>query len=128
MGEILCRQAAPINSDLGYLISQNSTKLETDYLFAAVLAAMLLGVAIFGAVSLLGELILRLWHAPGEAADASSLNCFVSTADNLSRCRLIRNRLLIVLLLVSVGFGSRTVAGRRRMGGRPRRTAAKSIR
>jgi NitT/TauT family transport system permease protein len=58
---------------LGYLISLNSTKLETDYLFASVLAAMLLGVAIFGAVSLIGELILRLWHAPGEAADSPLL-------------------------------------------------------
>ena len=51
---------------LGYLITQNSSKLDTDYLFAAVIAAMLLGVAIFGTVSLLGELVLCLWHAPGE--------------------------------------------------------------
>jgi NitT/TauT family transport system permease protein len=59
---------------LGYFVLQNSTRLETDFLFAAVIAAMLLGVAIFGTVSLLGELILRSWHAPSEAADSSLLN------------------------------------------------------
>ncbi len=52
---------------LGYLITVNSTQLATDYLFAAVLAAMLLGVGIFAAVSLAGEAILRWWHAPGDA-------------------------------------------------------------
>ena len=62
---------------LGYLITQNSTKLETDYLFAAVLAAMLLGVAIFGSVSLVGELILRLWHAPADAADRVAFRMIV---------------------------------------------------
>ena len=57
---------------LGYLITQTSATLATDYLFAAVLAAMLLGVLIFGGVSLLGEWVLRLWHAPAEATDTSS--------------------------------------------------------
>jgi NitT/TauT family transport system permease protein len=49
---------------LGYLILQNNAQLKTAYLFAAVLATMLLGVAIFGTVSLIGESILRLWYAP----------------------------------------------------------------
>jgi NitT/TauT family transport system permease protein len=61
---------------LGYLITVNSTKLATDYLFAAVLAAMLLGVAIFAAVSLAGEVFLRLWYAPGEATERSLLDSF----------------------------------------------------
>ncbi len=62
------------NFGLGYLIIQTSATLATDYLFAAVLAAMLLGVLIFGSVSLAGDLVLRLWHAPGEAAESSVLN------------------------------------------------------
>ena len=77
IGAIVGEMSASYGADsfgLGYLVMQNSTKLETDYLFAAVLAAMLLGVAIFGTVSLVGELILRSWHAPGEAADSSFLN------------------------------------------------------
>jgi NitT/TauT family transport system permease protein len=49
---------------LGYIITQTSGQLKTDYLFAAVLACTLLGVAVFGAVTLTGDLILRLWHEP----------------------------------------------------------------
>jgi NitT/TauT family transport system permease protein len=56
---------------LGYLILQNSARLRTDYLFAAVLATMFLGVAIFGTVSLVGEMILRLWHAPSKSDSIS---------------------------------------------------------
>jgi NitT/TauT family transport system permease protein len=50
---------------LGYLIIATSGRTELDYLFAATLAAMLLGVVIFAAISLIGDWILRRWHAPG---------------------------------------------------------------
>jgi NitT/TauT family transport system permease protein len=53
---------------LGYIITQTSGQLKTDYLFAAVLACTLLGVAVFGAVALIGDLILRLWHEPAAPA------------------------------------------------------------
>jgi NitT/TauT family transport system permease protein len=57
---------------LGYLIIATSGRSETDYLFAATLAAMLLGVVIFAAVSLVGDWILRRWHAPGLADSAQA--------------------------------------------------------
>jgi NitT/TauT family transport system permease protein len=59
---------------LGYLIVSTSGKTELDYLFAATLAAMLLGVIIFAAISLVGDWILRRWHAPGSAGEAQAAN------------------------------------------------------
>jgi NitT/TauT family transport system permease protein len=47
---------------LGYLMVLTSGKLSTDYLFAAVVCSTLLGIAIFGAVSLIGSTILSRWH------------------------------------------------------------------
>lgn len=48
---------------LGFLIQLSSGLLRTDKLFAAVLAAALLGVGIFGLVNLAGS-TLRRWTAP----------------------------------------------------------------
>lgn len=47
---------------LGYLIVQTSGQLKTAELFAAILACTLLGLLLFTAVSLLGELVLRRWR------------------------------------------------------------------
>jgi len=47
---------------LGYLINQSSGFLKTDYLFAAVLASAVLGILIFGSVSLLGGWVVARWH------------------------------------------------------------------
>lgn len=47
---------------LGYLILQTSGQLKTAELFAAIFACTLLGLALFAAVSLLGELVLRRWR------------------------------------------------------------------
>jgi NitT/TauT family transport system permease protein len=47
---------------LGYLIRQKSDMLKTDELFAAVVAATLLGVVIFTAVSVVGATILSRWY------------------------------------------------------------------
>ncbi|MDC0718847.1 ABC transporter permease [Nannocystis bainbridge] len=47
---------------LGALILQTSGRLQTAYLFAAIFAATLLGLVLFGAVALLGELALRRWR------------------------------------------------------------------
>jgi NitT/TauT family transport system permease protein len=47
---------------LGYLIILCSGQLRTAYLFAAILASTSLGLFLFGAVSLLGDAILRRWR------------------------------------------------------------------
>ena len=47
---------------LGYLIVQSSGQLKTAELFAAIFACTLLGLLLFAAVSLLGELVLRRWR------------------------------------------------------------------
>ncbi|HEX5443911.1 MAG TPA: ABC transporter permease [Pirellulales bacterium] len=47
---------------LGYLIFQSSGQLSTDLLFAAIFASALLGMVIFGAVSLVGGAANRWWR------------------------------------------------------------------
>jgi NitT/TauT family transport system permease protein len=47
---------------LGITVLAANRQLRTDLLFAAVLSASLLGLAIFGAVNLGGYLLLRRWH------------------------------------------------------------------
>lgn len=47
---------------LGILVLASYRQLRTDLLFAAVLAASVLGLALFGAVSLTGSRLLRRWH------------------------------------------------------------------
>jgi NitT/TauT family transport system permease protein len=47
---------------LGITVLAAYRQLRTDLLFAAVLSASLLGLAIFGAVNVAGHLLLRRWH------------------------------------------------------------------
>jgi NitT/TauT family transport system permease protein len=47
---------------LGILVLSAYRQLRTDLLFAAVLAASVLGLVLFGAVSLAGTRLLRRWH------------------------------------------------------------------
>jgi NitT/TauT family transport system permease protein len=47
---------------LGALIAQTHGRLETPYLFAAILASTLLGVLFFGTASLAAGTILARWH------------------------------------------------------------------
>jgi NitT/TauT family transport system permease protein len=47
---------------LGYLIRQTADQLKTDELFAAVIAATLLGVVVFAAVNVTGGWVLRRWY------------------------------------------------------------------
>ncbi len=47
---------------LGYIILYAGPQLKTDELFAATVASSLLGVAIFGVVSLVGHRLLSQWH------------------------------------------------------------------
>lgn len=49
-------------SGLGITILASYRHLETDRLFAAVLSAALLGLALFGAVSATGHVLLARWH------------------------------------------------------------------
>ncbi len=58
---------------LGYLIIATSNQLKQNYLLAATLAAMLLGVMIFVTISLAGDAILKRWHAPGGDGPATLL-------------------------------------------------------
>jgi NitT/TauT family transport system permease protein len=53
---------------LGITVMAANRQLRTDLLFAAVLSASLLGLAIFSAVNLAGNLLLRRWH-PSEKPD-----------------------------------------------------------
>lgn len=61
VGEIYAGYAAESHG-LGYLIMMTSNQLKTDYLFACILTSTLLGVTIFGSVSLCGSLLLGRWH------------------------------------------------------------------
>jgi NitT/TauT family transport system permease protein len=48
---------------LGVIIASGAKYGRTDRVFAAVLLTSLLGLALFGAVNLVGHLLLRRWHA-----------------------------------------------------------------
>lgn len=48
---------------LGILVLSSYRQLRTDLLFAAVLSASALGLALFGAINIAGYLLLRRWHA-----------------------------------------------------------------
>ena len=52
---------------LGIMVMAANRQLRTDLVFAAVIAASLLGLAIFGAVGVAGHLLLRRWHPSEEA-------------------------------------------------------------
>ena len=47
---------------LGYLIQFSSTQMKTAYLFAAIVASALLGLAIFTLINAFADSILRRWH------------------------------------------------------------------
>jgi NitT/TauT family transport system permease protein len=50
------------SAGLGILVLSSYRQLRTDLLFAAVLTAAALGLALFGAVNLAGAWLLRKWH------------------------------------------------------------------
>jgi NitT/TauT family transport system permease protein len=50
------------NHGLGYIITLSAGQLKTALLFAAILTATLLGLAIFGLVSLLGDALTSRWR------------------------------------------------------------------
>lgn len=47
---------------LGFLIGRNTSQMRTDELFAAVIASTLLGITLFGTVTLIGAFVLRRWY------------------------------------------------------------------
>lgn len=49
---------------LGYLVRSSSELLRTDLLFSAVIASALLGIALFGTVTLVGATALSRWYHP----------------------------------------------------------------
>jgi NitT/TauT family transport system permease protein len=58
------------SAGLGILVLSSYRQLRTDLLFAAVLLAAVLGLALFGAVSVAGALLLRRWHPSEMNRDA----------------------------------------------------------
>lgn len=65
IGAIVGEFFAGFSSDdlgLGALILQTSGRLQTAYLFAVVLTSTLLGLLMFGAVTLAGDAVLRRWR------------------------------------------------------------------
>ena len=51
------------NAGLGVMVMVATKRGQTDLVFAAMLASSVLGLAMFGAVNLVGHLLLRRWHA-----------------------------------------------------------------
>ncbi len=47
---------------LGFLIFQTNSQLKIDYMFAATICSTLLGLLIFGAVGIIGDLVLLRWR------------------------------------------------------------------
>jgi len=61
-GELYAGSSRVGQGGLGYTILYASSQLQTDYLFALVLAAIVLGFAFFGAVAFLEWHFLHEWH------------------------------------------------------------------
>lgn len=64
IGAIVGELSAGFSNDwfgLGYLVLQTSGNLKTSYLYAVVFSSTLLGLVIFGLVSLIGDLLVRRW-------------------------------------------------------------------
>jgi NitT/TauT family transport system permease protein len=61
-GELFAGSTRVGEGGLGYAIIYASNQMETDYLFALVLAATVLGFAFFFTVMFLEWLFLRNWH------------------------------------------------------------------
>jgi NitT/TauT family transport system permease protein len=62
MGELYAGSSSVGEGGLGYCIQYASSQLQTDYLFALVLTATVLGFGIFFAVSFLEWYFLHHWH------------------------------------------------------------------
>jgi NitT/TauT family transport system permease protein len=68
-GELFAGSARVGVGGIGYAIQYARSQLETDYLFALVAAATLLGFAFFYAVSFLEWWFLHAWHESARAAE-----------------------------------------------------------
>ncbi len=69
-GELFAGSARVGVGGLGYAIQYASAQLETDYLFALVVAATALGFCFFFAVSLCEWALLHRWHESARLPDA----------------------------------------------------------
>ncbi|HEX4075670.1 MAG TPA: ABC transporter permease [Candidatus Acidoferrales bacterium] len=71
-GELYAGSSRVGEGGLGYSILYASSQLQTDYLFALVLATALLGFAFFFVVVFLEWYFLHNWHESARVADADS--------------------------------------------------------
>jgi NitT/TauT family transport system permease protein len=69
-GELFAGSSRVGVGGIGYAIQYASSQLETDYLFALVAAASVLGFAFFFAVMFLEWLFLHKWHESARPAEA----------------------------------------------------------
>jgi NitT/TauT family transport system permease protein len=69
-GELFASSNAVGEGGLGYSITYANSQLQTDYLFALVLTASLLGFLFFFTVTALEWLCLRKWHESAMKTDA----------------------------------------------------------
>ncbi|MEX2112004.1 MAG: ABC transporter permease [Pirellulales bacterium] len=81
VGEIFAGYGAQ-GFGLGYLINMNTGNLDTAYAFAAVIAATLLSIAIFVAVTSLGATVLARWHIAAPRNDTTREALATSTRRN----------------------------------------------
>jgi NitT/TauT family transport system permease protein len=65
VGEFFVGYDASEHYGLGYLIQESTTQLKVDVVLCAVMLATLLGLVVFGAVNLVGALVLRRYSQPG---------------------------------------------------------------
>jgi NitT/TauT family transport system permease protein len=64
VGDFFFKQGSP---GIGVLIDLYSSQLESERLYAAVIAASLLGIAVFIVVGVVNKLVVGRWHTPTRA-------------------------------------------------------------
>ncbi len=69
-GELFAGSSRVGVGGLGYSIQYADTQMQTDYLFALVLAATVLGFSFFFAVMFLEWYFLHNWHESARVVDA----------------------------------------------------------
>src|SRR5690606_21316200 len=83
---------------LGALILQTSGRLQTAYLFAAIFTATLLGLLLFGLVTVAGAVLLRRWPGHEPALSAAPRAHYPHPRRDLRPARPHQQRLYIIII------------------------------